>query len=211
MTLNLFLSTHHLAEQIGGRDHRCSLKKWQTTSSPLDGSVHKRTDRPCVHSVWRMIVSLCADTPDTISSPRCSTPSSSVVLGSIVSAWATRAPLSGNCSPWEVSASGGLWTWSCSSLAAWCPAITATGAHTTECGSRVRLRTLLRQILSVNTTGSGGLAPSRCCRCESAMIWSWLVLRGFSSSAVRRRSPGTSWGLQGPPEDSCRAPEKDVD
>ncbi|XP_042276122.1 TM2 domain-containing protein 2 isoform X1 [Thunnus maccoyii] len=51
-----------------------------------------------------------AGTPDTISSPLCCTPSSWVVSGLIVSAWATPAPLWGSCSPWEDWESGGSWT-----------------------------------------------------------------------------------------------------
>ncbi|XP_069022198.1 TM2 domain-containing protein 2 isoform X2 [Embiotoca jacksoni] len=51
-----------------------------------------------------------ADTPDTTSSPPCSTPSSWAASGSTASAWATPAPPSGSCSRWGVWGSGGSWT-----------------------------------------------------------------------------------------------------
>lgn len=55
-----------------------------------------------------------------------------------------------------------------------------------------RLRTLLSQILSVKYWELRGIGFSRRRGCESVMIWSWFVLRGFCSSAVRS-------GVQGPP------------
>lgn len=96
----------------------------------------------------------CTDTPGTILSQLCCTPSSWVVSEWTASAWVTRARPWASCWPSAVSASGGSLTWFFSSPAGWCPVITATGAPTTEAKGRqtqpedLRLRKTLDSALN---------------------------------------------------------------
>lgn len=85
--------------------HELSAMHLMISSVPGRGNSSEKTYR-------------ASNTLDTILSPRCCTPSSWVVLGWIVSAWATLALLLGSFLPLEALESGGLWIWSCSSLAA---------------------------------------------------------------------------------------------
>lgn len=217
VTLNLFLSTHH---SVGSRDWTQqaekitavhSLKKWQTTGSPLDGSVHKPIEA-AAHSTGHVPTALpasaamyqhvmmwlfyCAQIHRTLFHHHAAL----LILPRLFWGWSFLPGPHGHRG-WEAAHPGRSWHLVVCRL---------DPAHHWRPDAQ-RLQQLVHILLSVaaecdwghfsgrsyqlNTTSSGGLASSRCCGCESVMIWSWLVLRGFSSSAVRHRSPGTSWGL----------------